>query len=109
MSTILSTYSIMTGQDSSQARHMLQDHRTSSSITGPTMFSPTSGSSAAVAVRLRADALRDHLVLVLVEVVAQVEEELARRQRLAGGRGGALRRAAAALRAAEHVEHLLPA
>ena len=63
---------------------------------------------AARAVGVHADALRDDLVLVLVEVVAQIEQQLPRRQRLAGGRGGTLRRAAPALGAAEHVEHLLP-
>ena len=46
MSTILSTYSISTGQDSSHARQTLHAHRTSSLITGPTTFSPTSGGSA---------------------------------------------------------------
>jgi len=46
MSTILSTYSIITGHASSHARHTLHDHSTSSVMTGPTMFSPTSGGSA---------------------------------------------------------------
>jgi len=46
MSTILSTYSIITGQDSSQARQTLHAHSTSSVITGPTTFSPTGGGSA---------------------------------------------------------------
>ena len=46
MSTILSTYSIITGHASSHARHTLHDHSTSSWMTGPTMFSPTSGGSA---------------------------------------------------------------
>src|SRR4029453_4697117 len=125
MSTILSTYSIITGQASSQARQALQDQRTSSSITGPTMFSPTSAGPAPVLAfpaaaflagatgvagpenlvldhgtddvladlgrlgavrRLRRDALLDHFVLMLVEVVAEIEQELARRERLCRGR-----------------------
>src|SRR5213592_3974246 len=66
------------------------------------------GRLGAVAVGATADALLDHLVLVRVEVVAQVEQELARGQRLPGGGRRALRGAPAALGAAEHVEHLLP-
>ena len=53
----------------------------------------------AVAIRLPVDALLDDLVLVIIEVVAQIEQQLAGRERLAGGRGWALRRATAALRA----------
>src|SRR5206468_11419812 len=48
------------------------------------------------------------LFIVRVEIVAEVEQELARRQRLPGGRRRALRRATATLGAAEHVQHLLP-
>jgi hypothetical protein len=62
----------------------------------------------AVAVGLRTDALGDHLVLVGVEIVAQVEQQLAGRERLAGRGGGTLRRTAAALGAAVHVQDLFP-
>ncbi len=44
------------------------------------------GRLGAVAVALPADPLLDDLVLVLVEVVAQIEEQLARRERLARSR-----------------------
>ncbi len=49
MSTILSTYSIMTGHASSQARQVLQLHSTSSwmTLSSPTTFLPTSGRSVA--------------------------------------------------------------
>ena len=61
-----------------------------------------------MAVAVLGDALGNDLVLVLVEVIAEVEEELARREGLASRRRGALRGAAPALGAGEHVEHLLP-
>ncbi len=56
----------------------------------------------------RRRALRDQLVLGLVEIIAEVQQQLARRQRLSGQRGGTVRRAAPTLRARVHVEHLLP-
>ncbi len=50
----------------------------------------------------------EHLVLVLVQVIAQIQQQLARRKRLAADRRRAMRGAAAALRARVHVEHLFP-
>ena len=66
------------------------------------------GGLGAVPVGAARDALGDHLVLVRIEIVPEVEQQLARRERLAGGRRRTLRGAAAALGAAEHVEDLLP-
>jgi hypothetical protein len=52
--------------------------------------------------------LCQHLLRVLIQMVAQIEQELAGSQRLPARGGRALRRAATTLRAAVHVEHLFP-
>jgi hypothetical protein len=57
---------------------------------------------------LRLCAIAHRSGLVVVEEVAEIEQHLARRERLARRGGRAFRRAAAALRARVHVEHLLP-
>ena len=82
-------------------QHLVRDHR-------PDDVLAHLGQLGAVAVGGPPEPLLDHLVGVRIEIVAQVEEELPRSERLSGRRRRALRGAAPALRAAEHVEHLLP-
>src|SRR5579875_2002962 len=52
--------------------------------------------------------LFNHLVLMPVEIVPQIEKQLARSQGLLGGGGGAIRGAATTFGATEHIEHLFP-
>ena len=91
MSMIVGTCSIPTGHASTHAMQVVHDHRTSS------------GDQRLGAVAVRCSSR------VLVQAIADVEDQLPRRQGRAGGGGRADGRAAAALGARERVEHLLPA
>lgn len=115
--------SMSTGHCSTQAPHVVQDHRTSGSMTPFSSSVPISGRSASARAAsgtpasCSADAFSSPSAVLpppasrygaLACAVAQRHDQEFRREGLAGVPGGALRLAATALRAGGEVEDALP-
>ena len=86
MSTIFGTCSMKTGQASMQARQVVQSHSTSSVITSPTIAAAGAARppDAAAVVRAASLGLPSELRAALEQVMLQVEDQVLRRERLAG-------------------------